>query len=282
MKSISKYEADLHCHTSASDGQFSPAKVVRLASETGLKALAVTDHDTTRGLEEADHKAKQLGIILVKGIEINSDGDGKEVHVLGLGMDEKNSYLQGKLLELREKRVARIKQILDKLNKLGMDISYEEVLNYAQGDSVGRPHVAQALVKYKYADNFKEAFNKYLRLGAPAYVPREKITPALAIQIIREAGGVAVLAHPGKKILKTEIVKWIHMGLQGIEVNHPDHSPQEIRDYTKMAKKMELIATGGSDFHGPGVKPGIMPGDWGAGLEVLEQIERAKKNRESS
>ncbi len=276
MKSVPKYDADLHCHTSASDGESTPEEVVLLAAETGLKALAITDHDTVSGLEDAEKKARQLGIILVKGIEINTDGDGKEVHVLGLSMDEKKPYLKKKLVELQGKRIIRINEILEKLKKLRVDISYQEVLIYAKGESVGRPHVAQAMVKHGYVASFKEAFDRYLKIGSPAYVPRKKITPVLAIEIIREAGGVAVLAHPGDRILDSEIKLWINEGLQGIEVNHPDHSKQEIMKYTRITEKMKLIATGGSDYHGSGIKPGIKLGGWGVGLEVIDQIEKAK------
>jgi len=131
------------------------------------------------------------------------------------------------------------------------------------------------MVKYGLASNFKEVFDKYLKIGAPAYVPREKITPVSAIHLIRQAGGVAVLAHPGREISQMEIEQWIEEGLQGIEISHPDHSPQETEKYRQLARKLNLIATGGSDFHGPGVKPRVELGQWGTDLKTIELIERA-------
>ncbi|NLM21115.1 MAG: PHP domain-containing protein [Peptococcaceae bacterium] len=274
--SISKFEADLHCHTIASDGELSPEEVVELALEIRLKALAITDHDTIGSLARATQKAKKAGLYLLPGIEINTDGEGKEVHILGYGLDENNYYLKQKLQELREKRIDRVKKILHKLRKLGLEISFQQVVSVARGDSVGRPHIAQAMVEYGLASSFKEAFTKYLKIGAPAYVPREKITPVLAINIIRQAGGVAVLAHPGSNISQQEIEQWKREGLQGIEVSHPDHSPQQTEKYKIMAKELNLIATGGSDYHGPSIKPEVELGQWGTGLETLELIEKAK------
>jgi len=276
MKSLLGFEADLHCHTTASDGVMTPEEVVILAESIGLKALAVTDHDTINGWDEAEKKARQTGVYILRGIEINTDGKEKEVHILGYGLKRENPFLKEKLNELQEKRVVRTKEILDKLAKMGMELPYQEVLKYAKGESVGRPHIAQAMIGYGYADNFKEAFGKYLKMGSPAYIPRRKVTPSVAIQIIREAGGVAVLAHPGNRISEEEIRQWIEQGLQGIEVSHPDHSPQDTKRYKNMARKFQLIATGGSDFHGPGIKSGIHLGEWGVGLEVIDLIEKAK------
>lgn len=268
-----RYEADLHCHTSASDGLLMPGDLVEHAAKRGLKAIAVTDHDTLNGLIEAEKSAERLGILLIKGIEINTDWQGKEVHILGYGLDENNNMLKAQLLDLQEKRITRIKEILERLKKLGMNVSFTEVRQEAKGESIGRPHVAQALVKKGYAASFKGAFEQYLKRGCPTYVPRYKINPAKAIMIIRDAGGVPVLAHPGSQGIETEIQLWLEQGLQGIEVNHPDHSLRDIIKYRKIAQRKELIATGGSDYHGQEIKPGIDLGDWGVGLEIVEQIQ---------
>jgi predicted metal-dependent phosphoesterase TrpH len=276
MKDAPEFEADLHCHTSASDGELSPEEVVELACRTGLKALAITDHDTIGSLKSAARKAAQLGLILVKGIEINADGKEKEVHMLGLGLDENNGFLNKKLAEIRENRLERAREILAKLSKLGIDIDWGEVVGMARGGSVGRPHIAQAVMNHGFAGSFREAFDKYLKIGSPAYVPRKKLTPAAAIQIIRQAGGVAVLAHPGSKISETEIKQWMNEGLQGIEVSHPDHSLRDTEKYKVLAKNLRLIATGGSDFHGPRIRPEVKLGQWGTDLEAVARIERAK------
>lgn len=270
------YEADLHCHTTASDGELTPAGVVQLAAKSGLKALAITDHDTISGLKEAEIKAQETGLILVKGIEINTEGPEKEIHILGLGLDDNSSCLKEKLLELQKKRIARSKEILEKLRKLGIEIPFQKVLSFAKGESVGRPHIAKAMFETGYVEDFREAFTDYLRLGGPAYVPREKLSPSTAIQIIRKSDGVAVLAHPGSQVSEKEIKNFICEGLQGIEVEHPDHSPADVERLKELAIDMNLIATGGSDFHGEGVKPGIKIGAWGVGLEVLEQLNEAR------
>jgi len=278
MQAIPRIEADLHCHTTASDGLLRPEEVVMLAARSGLKALAITDHDTIAGWEKAREAAEQVGIILVKGIEINTDGNGQEIHILGYGMDEKNPCFLKKLLDLQERRIERIKAILEKLAKIQVNISLEEVMEFARGESVGRPHIAQTLEKYGYARSVKEAFEKYLKAGAPAYVPRNKVSPALAIEIIHQAGGSAVLAHPGHNLTEKIIAYWAEQGLDGIEVSHPDHSPEETVKYRLLAEKLKLVATGGSDFHGPGAGRNVKLGDWGVGLEVIDQLLNNRSN----
>jgi len=272
MRAKSQYEADLHCHTTASDGLLPPGDLIRLAAEKGLRAIAVTDHDTTLGWAEAEEAAKQYRLVLLKGIEINTDWEGKEVHILGYGMDNQDSTLKLRLADIQEKRVARIKKILQKLDAIGYHITFSEVMQFVKGQSAGRPHVAQIMLKKGFVTSVKEAFDKYLRIGAPAYVPRYKLTPVQAIQIIREAGGVAVIAHPGAQCLEKEINEWVKAGLQGIEVIHPDHSFEDNIRYRMIAEQLDLIATGGSDYHGPGIKQGINLGDFGVDMEVVERI----------
>ncbi|NLI93702.1 MAG: PHP domain-containing protein [Peptococcaceae bacterium] len=271
MKNKSKYEADLHCHTSASDGSLSPEDTVKLAKEKGLLALAITDHDTIEGWGEADKAAKESGILLLKGIEINTDWEGKEVHILGYGMKDQDPFFLEELLAIQKKRISRIEKILKKLRELGYEISFEEVIPYAHGESIGRPHVAQAMMRNGFVSSVKEAFDRFLRIGAPAYVPRYKLTPVEAIHIIRQAGGVAVLAHPGASGEEKHIQEWIDSGLQGLEVYHPDHTFADNIRYGMIAEKNGLIATGGSDFHGD-IKPDIELGEWGVGLDIVEQI----------
>lgn len=281
MRAKPQYEADLHCHTTASDGQLSPGALIRLAAEKGLQAIAITDHDTISGWAEAEEAAKQVHIVLLKGIEINTDWEGKEVHILGYGMDNQDSALKLRLADLQEKRLARIKKIIEKLDAVGFHISFAEVMQLVKGQSAGRPHVAQIMQKKGFVASVKEAFDKYLRIGAPAYVPRYKLTPIQAIQIIQDAGGVPVIAHPGAQCLEKEIGDWVNAGLKGIEVIHPDHSFEDNIRYRIIAEQFCLVATGGSDYHGPGIKQGINLGDWGVSIEVVEKIiEMTKLHQE--
>lgn len=274
MSMKAKYPADLHCHTSASDGLFSPRELIRLAAARGLKVVGITDHDTIDGWQEAEKAAGKAGITVIKGIEINTDWQGKEVHILGYYLKGGTSFLENNLSELQQKRLVRIKEILEKLKNMGINISLAEVLGKAKGKSVGRPHVAQAMVNGGYARSFPEAFEKYLKIGMPAYVPRYKLDPEEAIAIIREAQGVAVLAHPGTQHLSKEIYTWAEAGLQGIEVCHPEHSNKDTVEYRLIADKMGLISTGGSDYHGPGLHAGAYPGDYGVELVVVEKLKQ--------
>lgn len=270
-----KYPADLHCHTTASDGLLSPEELIRLAAARGLKVVGITDHDTIDGWQEAQEAAGKAGINIIKGIEINTDWQGKEVHILGYCLKEGTSFLQNKLSDLQQKRLVRIKEILEKLKVLSINISLDEVLSMAKGKSVGRPHVAQAMVNRGYVQTFREAFERYLKIGRPAYVPRYKLEPEEAIAIIREAGGVAVLAHPGTQRLTEEISGWVKAGLGGIEVYHPEHSSTDTAEYRLIADRMGLISTGGSDYHGPGLHTSADPGDCGVELNVVHQLKEA-------
>lgn len=268
------YPADLHCHTTASDGLLTPSEIIALAKSRNLQALAITDHDTVDGLNEARQMAERVGIHLITGVEINTDWHGKEVHILGYGIKTDSDGFNHKLKELRAKRAIRVQRIIEKLRQLGISITFEQITQNAGGDSLGRPHIALALVRQRYTSSVKEAFDKYLKNGAPAYVPRYKLKPAEAIQIIRQAGGVAVLAHPGSEGLYDEITGWVGDGLQGIEVSHPDHTAEKSRKYARLSRELKLLATGGSDFHGKGVKPGIELGAWGVNMNIVEAIER--------
>ncbi len=276
MKSKSRFEADLHCHTTASDGMLTPTEIVEMASSKGMKAIGITDHDTIGGWEEAEKAAETLTIKVIKGIEINTDWQNREIHILGYLLDDESSSFNQQILEIQQKRIKRIEEILSKLERLRMNITFEDVMEHAKGKAIGRPHVAQAMVKKGYAKDFREVFDSFLRIGGPAYVPRYKLTPTEAIGIIRQAKGVAVLAHPGVHQIEKEIRQWKENGLQGIEVNHPDHSYEDCIRYSKLAEKLGIIATGGSDFHGKSLNPGIEIGNWGVSLEVVNQLERAK------
>lgn len=272
VSEIKLHEADLHCHTTASDGLLTPAELVHLAAEKGLKGIAVTDHDTIQGWQEAESAGVNYQIKILKGIELSTEWNGKEVHLLGYELDGSSGYLNDKLKGLRKAREQRMLEIIARLAALNIQISFEEVLNRAQGESIGRPHIAQVLMQQGYVSSIKEAFAQYIGLGAPAYVPRYKLTPEDGIAIIRKANGVAVLAHPGLQGLEGGIPDWVKAGLQGIEVYHSEHNPEHEIKYLAIAQKYNLLVTGGSDFHGDLHKPGVELGRWGVSINVLEQV----------
>ncbi|MGE4273139.1 MAG: PHP domain-containing protein [Desulfitobacterium sp.] len=267
-------EADLHCHTTASDGLLTPRELVKSAAEKGLKAIGITDHDTLSGWEEAIHAGQLFGVDIVKGVELNTDWNGIEVHILGYEMNPMSTILQEKLSELREARSKRVNTIIEKLRELGLPIQKSEVEKVSRGESVGRPHIAQVLMSKGVVGSVKEAFERYIGAGAPAYVPRYKITPEEGIDLVRQAGGVSVLAHPGIFGLERGVARWVEAGLQGIEVCHSEHSREDEKKYRELAKKSGLLMTGGSDFHGEERKPGIQIGGWGTCLGVVDDLRR--------
>ncbi|AFM42105.1 putative metal-dependent phosphoesterase, PHP family [Desulfosporosinus acidiphilus SJ4] len=266
------FEVDLHCHTTASDGELTPSELVHCAAGLGLKGVGITDHDTIQGWKEAEEAAKVYQIKLVKGIELNTDWNGKEVHILGYELDDSSDYLRHRLQNLRDARKQRMLEIIERFRRLGITIEVQEVQKYAKGESMGRPHIAQALMEMGYVTSIKEAFERYIGRGAPAYVPRYKLTPEEAIELIRESHGVAVLAHPGIYRLEEGIRPWIDAGLQGIEVAHSEHNQEDEQRYRALAGDYHLIMTGGSDFHGEKHKPGVKLGHWGVSEDVIQQI----------
>ncbi len=242
---------DLHSHSTASDGVFRPAEVVRLAKERGLTTLALTDHDTTDGLAEAIEAGRQLGIDVIGGFEINSETDIGHMDFLAYSCDRSNEALQNQLLEIRDARVGRAKGMVKKLAELGMPVDWERVLAFA-GDakSIARPHVARALVEAGHVGSTQEAFDKYLHDTGPAYVHRLELKPKEVIDVIHHAGGVLVLAHPGHAGTTHLIPRLAELGLDGIEVYYFDHTDEMKAELLSLADKHNLIVTGGSDFHG--------------------------------
>jgi len=266
--------ADLHCHTQFSDGSLSPAEVVSLAIERGLRVLAITDHDSIGGWFEASRTAAQAraavgfpSLKIIPGVEINTAWLGGEIHVLGyfdprvLELHESGgtsaearriAALDHSLNVLRHKRVERAHAIVDKLRGLGVDIVWEHVEGLVSGPSVGRSHIARALVERGAASSAREAFGLYLNAGAAAYVPNYNIQPVDAIRLIRDSGGVPVLAHP-KSTDPEVLCDWVDAGLAGLEVWHPDHSATQTDTLLKWTERAGVLATGGSDFHGFGL-----------------------------
>jgi 3',5'-nucleoside bisphosphate phosphatase len=252
---------DLHSHTTASDGELSPRELVRKAVKHGVEVLAVTDHDSTEGLGEALEEARgHPKLTLVAGLEINCDVAGGEVHVLGYfaavsggagGDGWRTPWFQDFLGEQRAERVARVHRIAERLAALGMPIDPADVFAIVKEGSAGRPHVAQVMVNYGYVRSVREAFERFLRSGGPANVPRTRLTPVDAVRLIRRAGGVPVLAHPGVGNKDDMIPELIGAGLEGIEAYYAEHSSGQTAAYLALCRSHDLVATGGSDFHGP-------------------------------
>ena len=245
---------DLHSHTTASDGALAPRELVRLAARHGVRVLAVTDHDSTDGLPEALLEATAHGIEIVPGLEINCDVPGSEVHVLGYGVDREAGWFQEFLSEQRVERAARVRRIVERLGELGMPMTADEVFAVCREGSPGRPHVAQVMVQRGYVRSVREAFDRYLHANGPANVPRRRLTPRDAVAVIRRAGGVAVLAHPGLADRDALIPELVAAGLGGIETFYPEHSAAQVAHYRELCRTHDLVATGGSDFHGQAVK----------------------------
>jgi 3',5'-nucleoside bisphosphate phosphatase len=242
---------DLHSHTTASDGLLAPRDLVKLAARQGVRVLAVTDHDSTSGLPEAMAEAVEHGIEIVPGLEINCDVPGAEIHVLGYYVDWQADWFEAFLAEQRAERRARVHRMVERLGELGVPLTAEEVFAICKEGSPGRPHVAQAMIKRGYVKSVREAFDRYLRSGGPANVPRRRLTPVEAVAVIRRAGGVPVFAHPGLAGRDGLIPELVEAGLGGIETFYPEHSAGQIEAYSALCRRHDLVATGGSDYHGP-------------------------------
>jgi hypothetical protein len=247
---------DLHCHTTASDGIKTPSELIDFAAEKNVTILAVTDHDTVSGLEEAVNYASVKGITLIPGIEFSIDYQGGSFHLVGLYVDHRYNPIIEKTLYLQEIRDRRIYRIIEDLEKHGIEIPVEDVQSESEGGAIGRPHVARALVKHGYANNINEVFKKYLVKGKPGYVKKERIKLEEAVSLIKGAGGISIIAHPVSLNYKnfTEfeniLKKFIDSGVEGIEAYSSMHKTSEINTFLDLAVKYNLIVSGGSDYHG--------------------------------
>lgn len=245
---------DMHVHSTASDGVYSPRELVKWAKEKELSGLAITDHDSVDGLDETLHYGKLYGMKVVPGIEISCKFAGTEksvmeVHILGYFLDYRDPSFERKLEELQEMRRSRAQRILSELARNGMPLDDSFLRQYSAGGSVGRAVIAREMVKAGYVASIAEAFENWLNEGMPAYVPRVKIRPEEAIRMVHEVGGVAVLAHPALNEDDRTIPPLVKAGLQGIEVYHPAHNAEQSRNYREIARRYGLIVTGGSDCH---------------------------------
>ena len=268
--------ADLHIHTTASDGAFTPAQVVEVASSLGLAAIAVTDHDTVDGVDDALAAGRQCGVEVIPSVEISTMHQGRtEVHILGYFIDHRNADLVKFLRTLKDARRRRAVRMVEQLNAAGVPVTFERVAELANGGSIGRPHVARAICEVQAASSMNSAFGRFLQEGGPGYVPRYKIEPVEAVQIITHSGGVACCAHAAKLKRDELLLQLLGQGMAAIEVWHPDHTAAGARFYQRFAESRGLIATGGSDAHcfeGAGI--GTI-GQVTVPYEVVEQLKRA-------
>src|SRR6266487_118139 len=272
---------DLHTHSTASDGIYSPTELLHRAKEIGIRILALTDHDSTGGVEEAAQVAAQLDIDFIPGIEINTDVQGGEVHVLGYFPEYQRPAFQAILKVLRDARERRGQRMVELLNEHGVNISWERVREIAQG-SVGRPHVAKALMEAGYVQTIGEAFDKYIGNGCYAYVPRYKLTPQDAVHLIASANGLPVIAHPIELPGLDELRNWLpglcEAGMVGLETYYGPYTPENERELLALAQAYNLIPTGGTDFHGPGIHPTPLGGRY-VPFEAVEGLKAEAAKR---
>jgi hypothetical protein len=241
---------DLHLHTAASDGLLEPAALVQAVRAAQVEVFSVTDHDTVDGLDDAKRAADDAGLTLVPGVELSAYWGRVEFHILGYFIDPDNAALRAFLGDTREARHARLRAMLSRLQAMGMGVPAADVLARAKNGNVGRPHLARALVERGFVGSVDEAFDRYLGTDKPAYVARPDVTVQDAIDVIRKAGGIASLAHPGLHNRDEAIPTLIAAGLTAIEVYHPKHAFGRAGRYRRLARRHALLVTGGSDFHG--------------------------------
>jgi predicted metal-dependent phosphoesterase TrpH len=240
---------DLHIHTRYSDGACTPQEILAAAAARGLVAVSITDHDCVDAYPQALAMGAAMGIEVVPGVELSSEIQGIDIHILGYYVDFNNGEFMAKLQEMKGARYLRAQKMVSNLNRQGIDLRFETVLSLAGEGSIGRPHIASAMLKEEFVFSFREAFDKYIGYDSPAYVEKLKMSPKEVFDLIKRAGGVPVLAHPGVTGVDERIQEFIRDGLQGIEVSHAEHPDAAVRHYLKICKKNGLAFTGGSDFH---------------------------------
>ena len=240
---------DLHAHTTASDGSRSPTELVRAAREAGLAAIAVTDHDTLAGVDEALREGESVGVRVVPGAELSATDGTREWHILALHVSDR-SGLDQRLAVYRESRLERAERIAARLTELGLPVTYQEVLSEAGAAAVGRPHVARVMIRRGYVRDHREAFDRWLGNGRPAFVHKLLISVADACLAIHDAGALAILAHPGSDGRRSRIEALVAAGLDGLEVRHPSHTSEDERRLSSLVQEFGLVMSGGSDWHG--------------------------------
>jgi len=266
--------ADLHLHTTASDGRLSPRALVQFVAQRGIQFAAVTDHDSTEGLAEAIEESLLFpGLTIIPGIELGTDIPGSEVHVLGYWINYDNPHFQTTLTHFRTGRKARAQQIIENLAGLGIQVEWSRVVELAKGGAIGRPHIAQVMVENGYISQLQDAFDLYLGRNGLAYSERAKLTPEEAIRMLIEVGGVPVLAHPLEgSDLSPLLPRLAKAGLMGIEVYYKNYTHQQIKALKEHASALGLIALGGTDYHAFGTPEEIEPGYSGPPMEEVNRL----------
>jgi hypothetical protein len=263
---------DLHTHTHCSDGRLSPTELVSAAKEASVDGIAITDHDTTAGVAEAMEAGEELGVRVISGVEMTSEESAFECHILGYFVNHAEGDLQALLQKTRRARVDRAREMLRRLRQMDLDVSEAEVVQLHGPGAVGRPHIASLLASKGYAPTVRQAMRRYLSKRSPAYVPRMKLSPEEVVGAIRADGGAPVFAHPGLMGMDELIARLVPVGLAGVEAYYPEHSEADVARYAAMAKDLDLVATGGSDFHGLESSRHASLGDAYVDEETLEEL----------
>jgi len=275
---------DLHTHSRFSDGTLSPTELFDLGRERGLEAMALTDHDTISGIAEARAAAALSGLELVPGVEFSAEHDGVSLHILAYWPDEEDLEFQAELLRLQESRLRRGERMVEKLQELGYPVSFERVREIAAGKNIVRPHIAQALVEAGVIAVENDAYtDAFIGDGGRAYVEKHALAPVDALAVIHKAGGVCVIAHPGMwrgndPVPDELIEKMATGGMDGIEVDHPDHTLEQRAHYRELARRMNLVPTGSTDYHGER-SPGVWPGQETTRREAFEELRSRAARR---
>ncbi|MFI5253184.1 MAG: PHP domain-containing protein [Bacteroidota bacterium] len=267
-------KADLHIHSTYSDGVHSPFELVKKAAEAGLRAISITDHDSITGIDESIRYGIEYQLTVIPGIEFSATNNGREVHIIGYFFDRTNHRLTSALTFLRNERLKRAERIIGKLNRLNIPVTMDDVLEVSRAGSVGRPHIATAMVEKGYAESFSQVFIKYIGENGPAYEKKSELSSQEVIDLISHAGGLSILAHPGKSMTERDLLLLIEAGIDGIEVIHPSHMEDQIKYYRAIVNQYYLVETGGSDYHG-----GLRGDDQNLGrvyvpLEVIDHLRR--------
>ena len=267
-------KADLHTHTTHSDGALSPYELITKAKNAGLSIISITDHDSVSALEEAVEFGRESGVEVIAGMELSTSFNDQEIHILGYFVDYRSKTLLDALAVFRGRRRKRAERIVDKLNRMNIPLRLESVLANATGDSIGRPHIANALVSGGHAESYHQAFSKYIGDGKPAYEKKEEYSIEDTVRLIAEAGGLSFLAHPGRSMNEALLFQLIKAGLDGIEVIHPSHSPDLVRYYRGIVDEYCLLESGGSDFHGGAKGDETLFGRIGIPVEAVDVMRR--------
>ena len=273
-------KVDLHLHTNYSDGTLTPNELVQLALTNNLEIISITDHDCTDGIDEAMLASFNRNLTVIPGIELNTDTEDGEIHVLGYFIDYQNKDLQKLLIECRNSRVERARIMVERLNSLGINIQWTRVEELAGYGAIGRPHIANAMLEIKSIKTFQEAFEKYIGRNGVAYIERFRLNVFEAVKTIQQYGGIPVLAHPGYiKNLDNLLPILIESGLKGLEVFYANYDTNTINKLKNIASKYGLIPCGGSDYHGIKTKTEKLPGTFGPPIESVNKLIELKNKK---